>query len=133
MRSRCAGSMFAWILKTKPLKRPAVGGCGPLSVLRGAGAGARSRKASRNGRTPKLVIAEPKNIGVICPRSLFSRLKASPPTSRSSTSSRSWASSAGASTWPMSGESSETARSPTSASPWVPSEEKTWTTRAVRS
>ena len=64
MRSRCAGSMLAWILKTTPLN-PRPGWMTPGSLARSPGnGGARSTSASSTSRTPKLLIAEPKNIGV---------------------------------------------------------------------
>ena len=63
-RSRWRGSMFAWILKTKPVKRSSVGLTGPASLRRGCGGGASSTIARRNGSRPKLVSALPKNTGV---------------------------------------------------------------------
>ena len=63
-RSRWRGSMFACILKTKPVKRSSVGEIGPTSLDRGCGGGASSTSARRNGSRPKLVSALPKNTGV---------------------------------------------------------------------
>ena len=60
IRSRCRGSMFAWILNTKPVKPGDVGVMGPMVESRGRGGGARERKSRRNGSTPKLVSALPK-------------------------------------------------------------------------
>ena len=67
MRSRCAGSMLAWILKTKPLSLDSSLVTSREVVARGPGAGALSTKASSSGVTPKLLIAEPKNTGVCSP------------------------------------------------------------------
>jgi len=117
MRSRCAGSMFAWILNTKPLNFGWVGSRGPSLVWREVGAGASSRKASRKGRTPKFVIALPKNMGVMRPASLLARSNTSPPMSSSSMSSRSCASWASGTMSAISGESMETLFSSTSLSP----------------
>ena len=78
MRSRCAGSMFAWILKTKPENAGESGSTSPVAVLRGSGAGASSRKRFRNGSTPKSLIALPKKTGVIAPARNASRSKAWP-------------------------------------------------------
>ena len=67
MRSRCFGSMFAWILKTKPenVGRRRDRRAAPARAA-AAAAGRSSRNASRNSSTPKLVIALPKNTGVSC-------------------------------------------------------------------
>jgi hypothetical protein len=67
MRSRCAGSMFAWILNTKPVNFSSSGVTTRVTVGRGSGGGAHSTKASSTSRTPKLLIAEPKNTGVWTP------------------------------------------------------------------
>ena len=65
--------MFAWILNTKPEKAASVG-CTVRSVpSRDWGGGAHSTSASRISRTPKLLIAEPKNIGVCRPARKRSR------------------------------------------------------------
>ena len=74
-RSRWSGSMFAWILKTKPEKSARAGSIGPAAGLARAGAGASSRKRSRNGSTPKFVSALPKNIGVCRPARDLGRLE----------------------------------------------------------
>ena len=66
MRSRWAGSMFAWILKVKPLKVSSAGSTMRVVVARGPGGGDSSTKASSISRTPKLLMALPKNTGV-CP------------------------------------------------------------------
>jgi hypothetical protein len=61
------GSMFAWILKTKPLKR---GWSGWMIAIAGAGALAGcecSRKPSSRSCTPKLFMALPKKTGVVVP------------------------------------------------------------------
>ena len=59
--------MLACILKTNPLNLSSSGCTVRVSVSRGCGAGACSEKASNSGSTPKLLIAEPKNTGVISP------------------------------------------------------------------
>ncbi len=64
MRSRCAGSMLAWILKTTPVNLGSSGCTTRWMAARSPGAGARSTSASSTSRTPKLLTAEPKNIGV---------------------------------------------------------------------
>ena len=63
MRSRCLGSMLAWILKTKPLNGASAGSTmrGPPS--RDCGGGAQSISACRISWTPKLLMPEPKNTG----------------------------------------------------------------------
>ena len=66
-RSRWRGSMFAWILKTKPLKRSSAGLTVPESLGRGCGGGASSTSACRNGSRPKFVRALPKKTGVCRP------------------------------------------------------------------
>lgn len=117
----------------KPENFSRVGSTKPALDGRPDGGGASSRNASRKGRTPKLVIAEPKNIGESCPSSTFCRENSSPPMSRSSMSSASFSSSCSDSTPRISCESSGTMRSATSLSPWVPSEAKTCTLRERRS
>ena len=64
MRSRCAGSMFAWILNTKPASFSSNGSTTRVVASRGRGAGAWSTKKPSSSSTPKLLIAEPKNTGV---------------------------------------------------------------------
>ena len=59
--------MFAWILKTKPVKRSSVGSTIPESLWRGCGGGASSTSACRNGSRPKFVSALPKKTGVCRP------------------------------------------------------------------
>ena len=61
------GLMFACILKTNPVNRSSVGLMGPSALGRGCGAGARSTSARRNGSSPKLFRALPKNTGVCEP------------------------------------------------------------------
>ena len=67
IRSRWARSMFAWILKTKPEKAVSSGETIRVIAARGPGGGAISTKASRSSRTPKLLMALPKNTGVWLP------------------------------------------------------------------
>ena len=68
MRSRCRGSMLAWILKTKPenaavvRRRPA-----RPRLRRGAAGRECSRKPSSSSCTPKLLTALPKKTGVSLP------------------------------------------------------------------
>ena len=59
-RSRCFGSMFAWILNTKPEKFGASGAIGTPWLRRGAGGAECSTKPSRSNCTPKLLSALPK-------------------------------------------------------------------------
>ena len=59
--------MFAWILKTKPLKTSSSGRTSRVSVAYGCGGGAHSTKASISSSTPKLFNAVPKNTGVRAP------------------------------------------------------------------
>ena len=59
-RSRCWGSMFAWILNAKPVKAGSVGSMSRRRVCRGCGGGAYLTKSSSSSATPKLFIAEPK-------------------------------------------------------------------------
>ncbi len=77
-RSRCRGFMFAWILKTNPEKSGWVGGTRPVSLARGAGAGASVRIARRNGSTPKSLRALPKKTGVSRSRRYASMSKCVP-------------------------------------------------------
>ncbi|MNN44359.1 hypothetical protein D3C81_1586460 [compost metagenome] len=60
MRSRWRGSMFAWILNTKPVNLASSGTTTRLSVWRASGGGDSSHSASSIDCTPKLLIAEPK-------------------------------------------------------------------------
>ena len=65
MRSRWRGSMFAWILNTKPVNGVFRGlHLRVRASSRGCGGGAQSTSACRISCTPKLLIAEPKNTGV---------------------------------------------------------------------
>ena len=68
MRSRCRGFMFAWILKTKPLKSGSAGSTVPALDGRGCGGGANSVSPRRNGSRPKFESALPKNTGVCSAR-----------------------------------------------------------------
>ena len=61
--SRCFGSIFAWILKTKPAIFCSSGFTKRVSDSFGLGAGAISTKQSSNSLTPKLFKAEPKKTG----------------------------------------------------------------------
>ena len=95
MRSRWAGSMFAWILKTKPVNGCSDGATERTVASRSRGAGAQSTSAERISRTPKLLIAEPKNTGVCTPERNSSRLNGFDAPCTSSTSMRSWSISSG--------------------------------------
>ena len=64
MRSRWEGSMLAWILKTTPVNFGSSGLTSRCIAGRAPGAGARFTSASSTSCTPKLLMAEPKNIGV---------------------------------------------------------------------
>ena len=87
MRSRCCGSIFAWILNTKPLNASLSGPTDPMSVSRGWGFGDISTKQSNNCLIPKPRKAEPKNTGVWSPAKYASRLKSLPAPAINSTSS----------------------------------------------
>ena len=65
--SLCLGSMFAWILNTKPVNFFSSGFTSRVSDVFGLGSGAISTKQSSNSRTPKLFNAEPKNTGCNSP------------------------------------------------------------------
>ena len=74
MRSRCAGSMLAWILNTTPLNLASSGCTDALHRRARRPAAAPGRPARRAPRcTPKLLTAEPKNIGVCRPARKASR------------------------------------------------------------
>src|SRR3954470_13188524 len=91
-RSRWAGSMFAWILKTNPLKAGESGStASPVVVCRAPGGGASPTKAARNSSTPISFQAEPKKAGDSSPRRMRARSNGSPAWARSSTSSASFA------------------------------------------
>ena len=59
--------MFAWILKTKPENVAVVGLDDPVRALPRPRRRRELDEPSRNGSTPKLVIALPKKTGVSCP------------------------------------------------------------------
>ena len=67
MRSRCLGSMLAWILNTKPENFGSLGATLRVFAGRASGAGDNSTTASSSDCTPKLFTAEPKNTGVCFP------------------------------------------------------------------
>ena len=66
IRSRCPGSMFAWILNTKPVSFGSPGSTRRSIAMRALGPGECWTNALRSSRTPKLLTAEPKNTGVCC-------------------------------------------------------------------
>ena len=102
-RSRWRGSMLACNLKTKPLKPGRRGSIAPWLDWRATGFWANSKKASKKGRTPKLVIAEPKKTGLSSPPCTSSRSKSAPAPSSSSSSSRARASRSGSTSSARSG------------------------------
>jgi hypothetical protein len=117
-RSRWAGSMLAATLNTNPENGAPSGRRSPSAVSRGSGGGTRSTTASNSLPMPKLVSAEPKNVGVeVLVRKPFRSRSA--PTSLSSDSS-SWATC-------HAGPSSTAARSAGTASSGA-----MWAPRAVR-
>src|SRR3984957_12513430 len=63
MRSRCRGSMLAWILKMKPEKAALSGAISAPAMERDLGGGACTRKWSSNNCTPKLFQAAAKKNG----------------------------------------------------------------------
>ena len=71
--SRCCGSMFAWILNYETGKGLVRRLHQALALCRGPARRASFVKASRNGPTPKLVSALPKNTGVVAGRSGLER------------------------------------------------------------
>ena len=79
--------MLACILNINPEKLLELGSISPKLLLRGVGGGVISRNDSKNGSTPKLVRALPKNTGVNSPLNIFSKSKLSPAISKSSISS----------------------------------------------
>ena len=64
MRSRCFGSMFAWILNTNPDTGFSSGNTARSRAGCERGGGASFATPVRSSRTPKLLTAEPKNTGV---------------------------------------------------------------------
>ena len=64
MRSRWRGSMFAWILNTKPVNGGSVGSTTRASRRAAAAAAPSRTSACRISRTPKLLMPEPKNTGL---------------------------------------------------------------------
>ena len=86
MRSRWLASILACILNTKPENAVSVGVTVRRVASRASGAGAHSSSASRISRTPKLLIAEPKNTGVCLPLRKAARSNGFEAPSTSSTS-----------------------------------------------
>ena len=86
IRSRCLGSIFAWILNTKPENFSSSASTWRSAVSRGWGAGAHAVKPSNIWSTPKLPSAVPKNTGVSSPakNSSWSNSCDAPTTSSSS-------------------------------------------------
>ena len=66
-RSRCAGSMLAWILKTRPVKPASAGSTVRSVAARGCGGGAISTNVSSIASTPSPPRAMPKKTGVSVP------------------------------------------------------------------
>mmetsp|Transcript_35381 Transcript_35381/g.64364 ORF Transcript_35381/g.64364 Transcript_35381/m.64364 type:complete len:201 (+) Transcript_35381:630-1232(+) len=92
-RSRCLGSRLACSLNTKPVNSGWVGASGPAAVVRAGGAWPSVRNRRRNTSTPKLVMADPKNIGLCSPASTRAMSSGSNNPSSISTSSMSWSNS----------------------------------------
>ncbi len=90
MRSRCCGSMFAWILNTKPVSLPSIASTSRCTVSCLSGAGACVAKCASSSSTPKFEMAEPKNTGVCLPArySATSNSAVPPRTSSISSSNR---------------------------------------------
>src|ERR1051325_4090728 len=63
-RSRCFGSMFAWILKMNPENPGCSGEISTPAITRGLGGGECFRNPSSRSCTPKLLTALPKKTGV---------------------------------------------------------------------
>ena len=83
MRSRCCGSIFAWILNTKPVNAGSLGSTSRVlpfakTASRGCGGGAQSTSARSTSRTPKLLMPEPKNTGDCWPLRNSSKEKTAP-------------------------------------------------------
>ncbi|CAB5069279.1 unannotated protein [freshwater metagenome] len=76
--------MFACTLNTNPENGESSGRFSPEVSARGDGLGTSSMTESRRSRTPKLVSAEPKNIGVVSPSRNISRSCSAPESSSSS-------------------------------------------------
>ncbi len=87
MRSRCFGSMFAWILKMKPENCSSLGSMNLPADGRPCGGGAWCRNPLRISSTPKLFIALPKNTGVVRPARISSLSNSAPAMSSISSSS----------------------------------------------
>ena len=85
--SRCALFIFACILNTNAEKLSSVGSHSPSAHTLARGGVVILRKLLRNGSTPKLVSADPKNTGESLPFLTRSISNSSPPPSRSSISS----------------------------------------------
>ena len=66
-RSRCFGSILAWILNTKPDILASFGLTNLVSESFGLGDGAIAIKQSKSSLTPKLFNAEPKKTGCSFP------------------------------------------------------------------
>ena len=60
IRSRCLGSIFAWILNTNPLTFSSSGATARVAVGWVSGVGADFANPFSNSRTPKLLTALPK-------------------------------------------------------------------------
>src|SRR5699024_3242521 len=85
--SRCAGFIFAWILKINPEKSGLSGEITPSVDFRGAGAGAMEINVLKNEYTPKGARALPKNKGVCFPAETSYHEKECPASSNISSSS----------------------------------------------
>ena len=122
MRSRWAGFIFAWILKTKALNSGLSGSStSPFNRVRGWGAGDISRNFSKNSCTPKLVMALPKNMGVSSPFNTSSIWNSSPAMSSSSMSPSSASNSSSPIISLMRGSSMSAENSSNCLLPWLAS------------
>ena len=90
-RSRCLGSMLACTLKTKPVTSLSSGEICRSAAVCGCGWGPYSPMPVISSLTPKLLMAEPNQIGVMCPSRNDLRSKAGSNSRAISTSSRSFA------------------------------------------
>ena len=87
IRSRCAGSMLACTLNTRPENGASTGRGSPLTSSRADGGGANEVTASSRRRTPKFGSAAPNSTGLVTPARNVSMSTAGPYTSSSSASS----------------------------------------------
>src|SRR6266496_4444425 len=87
MRSRCFGSIFACILKMNPENPGCSGDISTPAITRDLGGGECFRNPSSKSCTPKLLIALPKNTGVVVSASTAASSHSCPACSSISSSS----------------------------------------------